>query len=107
MRSARGATARRGLRRHDDNRALEVLFITRNEPPSLFKRSRKPPGNWLLLKLVGVKSNRHAIGARVRLFAGGLVRTDEVRRGGSYLSQSDLRLHFGFGEPDHITIRER
>ncbi len=49
------------------------------------------------MKLEGVKSNRSAIGARVRVTAGGLVQTAEVRSGGSYLSQSDLRLHFGLG----------
>ena len=49
------------------------------------------------LKLEGTKSNRSAIGARVRVTAGGMVQTAEVRSGGSYLSQSDLRLHFGLG----------
>jgi hypothetical protein len=54
-------------------------------------------GNWITLKLEGTKSNRSAIGARVRITAGDLVQTGEVRSGGSYLSQSDLRLHFGLG----------
>jgi hypothetical protein len=44
-----------------------------------------------------VKANRSAIGARVKVVAGSLVQTDEVRSGGSYFSQSDLRLHFGLG----------
>jgi hypothetical protein len=66
------------------------------------KQSRKPAGNWVLLKLVGVKSNRSGIGARVRLWAGDLVETDEVRSGGSYLSQNDLRLHFGVGTAQRI-----
>ena len=57
----------------------------------------KPSNHWIELKLEGVKSNRSAIGARVRVTAGGFVQTAEVRSGGSYLSQSDLRLHFGLG----------
>jgi hypothetical protein len=66
-----------------------------NEPPSLLKAARKPAGNWIILKLEGTRSNRSAIGARVRLTAGGRTQLDEVRSGGSYLSQNDLRLHFG------------
>jgi hypothetical protein len=46
---------------------------------------------------VGVKSNRSAIGARVRVTTEGWTQFDEVRSGGSYLSQNDLRLHFGIG----------
>ena len=49
------------------------------------------------MKLEGVRSNRSAIGARARVTAGGFTQTAEVRSGGSYLSQNDLRLHFGLG----------
>ncbi len=51
----------------------------------------------VLFKLVGTKSNKAAIGARVTVKAGKLVQFSEVRGGGSYLSQNDLRLHFGLG----------
>jgi hypothetical protein len=54
------------------------------------------------LKLTGTASNRSAIGARVRVTAGGMTQTAEVRSGGSYLSQSDLRLHFGLGTATRI-----
>jgi len=47
---------------------------------------------------VGTASNRSAIGARVRVVAGDLTLVDEVRGGGSYLSQNDLRVHFGLGD---------
>ncbi len=56
----------------------------------------------MTLKLEGVTANRSAIGARVRITAGSLVQTGEVRSGGSYLSQSDLRLHFGLGTEQKI-----
>jgi len=62
----------------------------------------------VLFKLVGVKSNKMAIGARATVTAGKLVQTAEVRAGGSYLSSSDPRLHFGFGgetKMNRVTIR--
>jgi enediyne biosynthesis protein E4 len=93
---------------YDNDGNVEVLVNNQNEPPSLLKQSGKPAGNWISLKLVGVKSNRSAIGARVRLTAGGLTQIGEVRSGGSYLSQSDLRLHFGLGTArriDSVEIR--
>jgi hypothetical protein len=52
----------------------------------------------VLFKLVGTKSNKAAIGARVTVTAGGMVQFSEVRSGTSYLSQNDLRLHFGLGK---------
>jgi hypothetical protein len=54
-------------------------------------------GHWALLKLVGTKSNRSAVGAVVKLTAGGRIQTDEVRSGRGYQSAEDLRLHFGLG----------
>jgi hypothetical protein len=56
----------------------------------------------VLFKLVGTKSNRAAIGARVTVKAGTLVQFSEVRGGSSYLSQNDLRLHFGLGASDQM-----
>ncbi len=87
---------------YDNDGAVEVLVNNQNEPPSLLKSARKPAGHWVILKLEGVKSNRSAIGARVRLTAGGRTQIDEVRSGGSYLSQNDLRLHFGLGRVARI-----
>jgi len=59
-----------------------------------------------LFKLVGAKSNRAAIGARVTVTTGGLKQINEVRSGGSYLSQNDLRLHFGLGKETSMTSVE-
>ena len=53
-------------------------------------------------KLIGTKSNRAAIGARVTVQAGKLVQFNEVRGGASYLSQNDLRLHFGLGKESKL-----
>src|SRR5208282_1992241 len=83
--SARGAA----FGDYDNDGLVEVLVNNQNEAPSLLKQNSKPANNWVLLKLEGVKSNRSAIGARVRLTAGELTQSDEVRSGGSYLSQND------------------
>ena len=100
----------RGLAIGDINNdgTLEIVANNQNEPPSLWKRSQRASGHWVLLKLTGSRSNRSAIGARVAVTAGGRTQTDEVRSGGSYLSQNDLRLHFGLGaaeRADSIAVR--
>lgn len=76
----------------DNDGTIDVLINNQNEPPSLLKQRAKAAGNWILLDL-GLQS----IGARVRVTAGGYTQQDEVRSGGSYLSQNDPRLHFGLG----------
>ncbi len=63
-------------------------------------------GNFVLVKTVGVKSNRDGVGARVSVVSGDLAQKDEVRSGDSYLSQSDHRLHFGLGERTKIDSME-
>jgi hypothetical protein len=60
----------------------------------------------VLFHLIGTKSNRAAIGARVTIHAGTMTQFDEVRSGGSYLSQNDLRLHFGLGTAAKIDLVE-
>jgi hypothetical protein len=77
-----------------------------SHPNLLVNRAAK--GNWLTLKLVGNTSNRDAIGARVLIDAGGQRQTAEVRSGCCYLSQSDMRLHFGLGSAtkvDSVQVR--
>ena len=64
--------------------------------------------HWISFELAGTTSNRSAIGAELKLIAGGITQTAEVRSGGSYLSQSDLRVHFGLGSArliDELQIR--
>ena len=86
----------------DNDGVLEVLINNQGEPPSLLKQSRRPIGSWVVLQLVGTKSNRSAIGAKVRLSCGGITQLAEVRSGGSFFSQNDLRLHFGLGSAQLI-----
>ena len=86
----------------DNDGTLEVLINNQGETPSLLKLSSGQRGNWVLLHLQGTKSNRSAIGAKVRLTANGMTQSDEVRSGGGYISQSDLRIHFGLGAATRI-----
>ena len=85
----------------------EALVNNVNEPPSLY-RNTAAVGNFVGLQLVGNKSNRAALGATVTLEQGNDKREQEVRSGGGYISQSDLRLHFGLGtaaKAEKIVIR--
>ena len=91
LHSSRGAA----LADIGNNGRLAVAVNEMNEPPSLLTLQGPQPGHWIGIQLRGVKSNRSALGARVEVQAGYLKQIDEVRGGGSYLSQSDLRLHFG------------
>lgn len=88
----------------DNDGSVEVAINNQNETPSLLKQSTNPSAHWLILKLVGRRSNRSAIGARVTVRSGEQAQSEEVRSGGSYLSQSDLRLHFGLGSSDKAEI---
>jgi len=74
--------------------------------PQLLRNDGGNANNSVLIKTVGVKSNRDGIGARVKIVAGDLSQIDEVRSGGSYLSQSDLRLHFGLEKRTKIDLIE-
>jgi hypothetical protein len=76
---------------------IDVLLLNVGEPPSLLKNMNASGFHRVLFKLIGTKSNRAAIGARVTIHAAGVKQFSEVRGGASYLSQNDLRLHFGLG----------
>jgi hypothetical protein len=78
-----------------NNGNLDIVVLNVGEPPSLLLNTNKNDNHRVLFRLVGTTSNRAAIGARVTVHAGGMTQFDEVRGGGSYLSQNDLRLHFG------------
>jgi hypothetical protein len=62
--------------------------------------------HWISFQLEGTQSNRLALNARVKATAGDLVQTDQLLSGGSYLSQHDLRIHFGLASHDHLDKAE-
>jgi hypothetical protein len=74
---------------------VDIVVLNVGEPPTLLLNTDKNANHRVCFELVGTKSNRAAIGARVTIRAAGVTQFDEVRGGGSYLSQNDLRLHFG------------
>ena len=82
---------------------IDAVVFNQNGPPSIFLNDTKASGHRVLFKLEGTTSNRAAIGARVTVYAGGVARIAEVRAGGSYISQNDLRLHFGLGLETRIS----
>ncbi len=86
----------------------DVLIGNMNEVPTLLRNMERYPALSLTVQLQGKPGNNFAIGARVSVTAGALHMMDEVRSGGSYLSQSDLRLRFGLGEAakaDKVAVR--
>jgi hypothetical protein len=96
--SSRGAAA--GDFDNDGN--LDLLIMNMNEPPSLLKNRNSSGNNWFKVKLVGTKSNRSAIGARVRILAGGAPQTSVVLSQTGFYSSGDQRLHFGVGRADKV-----
>ena len=88
---------------YDDDGDVDVIVNDLDGPPMLLRNDGgSRAGHWISLKLVGTRSNRNAVGAKVWLKAGGLTQVDEVRSGDSYLSHSDWRLHFGLGSTTQV-----
>jgi hypothetical protein len=103
--SARHASRGMAVGDLDNDGSLEAVVVNLAESPSLLKNTAKPAGNAMLLRLLTGK--RDAIGARVTVDAAGTKQTAEVRSGGSFISQNDMRLHFGLGAATSaaLTIR--
>jgi hypothetical protein len=104
------AASRRGVAFGDLNNDGKVDMVTVNvgEPPTVLLNQSETKNHRVLFRLIGTKSNKMAVGARVTVKAGSLAQIAEVRAGGSYLSQNDPRLHFGLGDSgtmDTIEIR--
>jgi hypothetical protein len=88
----------------DNDGDLDILVVNLNEPPSLLRNDLRGHPNWLKLKLVGTKSNRSAIGARVVLRYGTRTQTQSLLSQSSYYSANDPRLHFGLGMEKNADI---
>ena len=92
----------------DNDGDLDLLVTNNGQTPELLRNVGGNRRNGLLLRLVGRKSNRDAIGARVRVIAGGKTQVREIKAGSSYLAQNDLRVHVGLGattQVDRIEVR--
>jgi hypothetical protein len=90
----------------DNDGDIDIIVNDLDGAPQLLRNDGGNRNNSVLVKTIGVKSNRDGIGARVKVVSGDLTQVDEVRSGGSYLSQSDLRLHFGLEKRTKIDVIE-
>jgi hypothetical protein len=85
---------------------IDVVVNNINDRPTLLRNQSPSSNTWLLVKLVGTKTNRAAIGSRVVIETGKSRQIQEVRSGGSFCSQNDLRLHFGLGRASRVERME-
>jgi enediyne biosynthesis protein E4 len=96
----------------DNDGDIDMVVNTVNGLPQLLRCDSTSGNNWMKVKLIGVKSNRCGIGARVSCTttvpgeSKPHRQMDEVRSGGSYFSQSDLRVHFGLGKATKVGVLE-
>jgi enediyne biosynthesis protein E4 len=92
----------------DNDGDEDVVVLNMNDRPALLRNDNHTGHHWVSFRLVGSRSNRSAIGARVTVTAGGQTQIREVMSGGSVMSMNDLRLHFGLGTStvvDRVDIR--
>jgi enediyne biosynthesis protein E4 len=92
----------------DNDGDIDILINPVNGYPQLLRCDASHQNHWIKVRAQGVKSNRSGIGARLKCVTGAHRQIDEVRSGGSYASQNDLRIHFGLGsasKADRIEIR--
>jgi hypothetical protein len=92
----------------DNDGDLDFFVLNIDQPSLLLRNDGGNRNNWLTLRLVGTKSNRDGVGARVIVRAGDATQVDEKTSASSYLSQNDPRLHFGLGKAgtiDTITVK--
>jgi len=96
----------------DNDGDMDVIVNTVNGLPQLLRCDSTNGNNWIKVKTIGVKSNRSGIGARVTCVTTVAGETkphrqiDEVRSGGGYFSQNDLRVHFGLGKVQDVAVLE-
>ncbi|HEX6802287.1 MAG TPA: CRTAC1 family protein [Terriglobales bacterium] len=86
----------------DNDGDLDILINNCGQAPQLLRNDGGNNNHWLEILLIGTKSNRDGVGARVKLVAGDLVLYDQRKGGMSYQSAQDPRLHFGLGQPTKI-----
>jgi hypothetical protein len=96
----------------DNDGDVDVVVNTVNDYPQLLRCDSKLDNNWIKIRTIGTKSNRSGIGARVVCITRNPGETkphqqiDEVRSGGGYFSQNDLRVHFGVGKAEKVDVLE-
>ncbi|RKU06390.1 hypothetical protein C6503_26100 [Candidatus Poribacteria bacterium] len=92
----------------DNDGDVDIVVSNLKDVPTVLRNDSDNASQWLSIKLVGTHCNRDAIGARVTIVSGGLTQIREVKSGSGYISQNDLRLHFGLNDAtrvDTLTVR--
>ena len=92
----------------DNDGDIDIVVSNLKDSPTVLRNDTANTARWLSVKLIGTHCNRDAIGARVTVVAGDSTQIREVKSGSGYLSQNDLRLHFGLGEAaqiEQLTVR--
>ena len=90
----------------DNDGDIDIVIENLEGKPTILRNDGGNRNNWINIQLQGRGPNHDAVGARVKIVAGDLVQWGEVRAGGSYLSASDLRLHFGLEKRTGIDLVE-
>ena len=91
---------------YDNDGDLDILVTNCNQRPDLLQNVVGNQNNWIQIQVVGRKSNRSGIGARIKVVTETHTQYREVQSGGSYLSFHDLRTHFGVGKSEQIELLE-
>jgi len=91
---------------YDNDGDTDILINPVNALPELLRCESSNQNNWITIKTVGVKSNRSGIGTRIKCVTEDASQVEEVRSGGSYYSQNDLRVHFGLGKRSKVKALE-
>jgi dUTPase len=92
----------------DNDGDLDVVVSNMDDTPTVLENRQRTGHHWVAVRLVSPEANRSAIGARVTIDAGGRKQFREIRSGGGYLSQNDLRAYFGlanYGGPVAVDVR--
>ncbi len=92
----------------DNDGQIDIVVEDLDSSPMILKNEGDKTNHWITLELAAKQGNPLAIGARIKVTTGKVTQTEEIRSGGSYLSQNDLRVHFGLGKAtkvDSIEIR--
>jgi len=88
----------------DNDGDIDVLINNSGQEPTLLVNRAGSRRNWILLKLIGTRSNRDAVGAKIVITTENGSQTDQITGGASYLSANDLRVHFGLGSAEEIKL---
>ena len=90
----------------DNDGDVDIVINNLDGPPTLLRNDGGNRNNWISIKCVGTRSNRSAIGTRVKVVTGEHSQIDEVMSGSSYYSQNDFRLHFGLARASKVDTVE-